>query len=126
MGKPGGWRHVQIHGRPEPYKAKWVICRKGTERAWITVRGIAGTDGRQPVIDGENALTRHKLNSWSEARAVIKVGGANTPADTMPAYILIEGLDIRGARPPFRFSGRGGVTPYAKNARPSSWKKART
>src|SRR5690606_14540233 len=44
------------------------------------------------------------------------IGGASTPPDLMPAYIIIENLDIRRARPPFYFFGVKGVTKYMKNA----------
>lgn len=107
---------VLIHARPEPYKTKWVICRRGTAQQWITVRGVAGPNGELPVIDGEGATTPARLNFWGEARGVVKVGGANTPADVMPAYIAIENLDIRGGRAPLAFTGRGGAPGnYARN-----------
>src|SRR5690349_19837487 len=46
---------VLIYWRPTPYKEKWVICRQGTASAPITVRGVAGTGGELPVIDGNGA-----------------------------------------------------------------------
>src|SRR5215216_1027609 len=94
---------VLIYWRSTPYKEKWVICRQGTAAAPITVRGVAGTGGELPVIDGNGATTRPQLNYWNENRAVIKVGGASVPADTTPKYITIENLDIRSARPPYTF-----------------------
>ncbi len=107
---------VEIHWRAEPYHAKWVICRRGTVDAPIVVRGVPGPKGEPPRIDGRDATTRSALNFWSEARGVIKIGGANRPKDTTPAHIVIEGLEISGARPPYSFSGRQGGLPYAKNA----------
>src|SRR5262249_29917282 len=45
------------------------------------------------------------------------IGGANTPPDTTPAYVTIESLDIRSARPPFRFTGDdGAMHTYADDA----------
>ncbi len=107
---------VLIHGRTEPYRAKWVICRRGTADQPIVVRGVQGPDGHWPVIEGRDAVTRPELNFWSEGRGLIKVGGANRPADTMPAHIIIENLEIRSARPSFHFLGREGKTEYLKNA----------
>ena len=92
---------VLIYWQATPYKDKWVICRQGTAAAPIVVRGVAGPGGERPVIDGNGAVTRLALDYWGEQRAVIKIGGASIPADTMPKYIVIEGLDIRSARPPY-------------------------
>ncbi len=108
---------VLIHWRSTPYKEKWVICRQGTDAAPITVRGVAGPGGELPVIDGSGATTRPQLNFWSETRGVIKIGGANTPADTMPKFITIENLDIRSARAAYTFTADDGTTQtYGANA----------
>src|SRR5690349_11392903 len=88
---------VLIYWRAAPYKEKWVICRQGTAGAPITVRGVPNQNGDLPVIDGNGATTPSNLNFWSEVRGVIKIGGANVPADTTPKYITIENLDIRSA-----------------------------
>ena len=108
---------VSIYWRRDPYNEKWVICRRGEEGNPITVRGIPGPDGQLPVIDGRDATTRTSLNYWNGRRSVIKIGGANTPPDTMPAYIIVKNLDIRSARPPYTFSDHDGVIQeYASNA----------
>src|SRR6185436_11242444 len=95
---------VLIYWRSTPYKDKWVICRQGTELAPIVVRGVAGPGGELPIIEGGGATTRLQLDYWGESRAVIKIGGASIPADTMPRYITIENLDVRSARPPYTFT----------------------
>ena len=108
---------VHIHWRATSYKEKWVICRQGTAEAPIVVSGMPGPVGQLPVIDGSNAVTRTALSFWNESRGVIKIGGASIPADTLPAHIVIENLDIRSGRPPHTFSNdSGGVETYADNA----------
>lgn len=107
---------VKIHGRDKAYHSKWVICRQGAEGNPIVVQGVPDAKGRLPVIDGRNAVTRKQLNFWSETRAVIKIGGANKPDDTMPQHIVLENLEIRSGRPPFVFTGRSGQAAYDKNA----------
>jgi hypothetical protein len=107
---------VLIHARSEPYRSKWVLCRRGTAEQPIIVRGVPAEDGSLPVIDGRDARTRSALNFWSEGRGVIKIGGANRPPDTTPAHIVIENLEVRSGRQPYRFTGRDGETPYLKNA----------
>ncbi|NOX55997.1 MAG: polysaccharide-degrading enzyme [Planctomycetes bacterium] len=107
---------VLIHWRPEPYRAKWVVCRRGTRERPIIISGVLGPKGQQPVIDGRSAVTRPELQFWNEERGVIKIGGANVPEDTLPAWIVLENLEVRSGRPPFRFVSRRGVLPYARNA----------
>lgn len=108
---------VLIHWRATPYKEKWVICRQGTADLPITVRGVLGPNGERPVIDGNGATTPTNLNYWNEIRGTIKIGGANIPADTMPKYITIESLEIRGAFQGYQFTGFSGQTlTYAQNA----------
>jgi hypothetical protein len=107
---------VLIHARAAPYRDKWVICRAGTPSAPIVVRGVPDAGGALPVIDGAGAVTRGALDFWNEERGVVKIGGANSPPDAMPAWIAIERLEIRGGRPENTFTGRSGLTAYAGNA----------
>ncbi len=108
---------VLIHWKPTPYKEKWVICRQGTANAPITISGVPNANGELPVIDGNGATTPTNLNFWNENRSVIKIGGANVPADTMPKYIVIENLEIRSAHPDYQFTARNGaVQNYASAA----------
>jgi hypothetical protein len=73
-------------------------------------------DRQLPVIDGRDATTRSRINFWNEERGVIKIGGANTPAVQEPSWIVLESLDIRSGRPPYRFTGRYGASSYSDNA----------
>jgi hypothetical protein len=108
---------VLIYWRAAPYKEKWVICRQGTSDAPITVRGVPNASGDLPVIDGNGAVTPLNLNFPSEQRAVIKIGSANVPADTLPKYITIENLDIRSAHPNYQFTDdTGNVQTYSSAA----------
>lgn len=108
---------VLIHWREEPYREKWVIGRTGTVDAPLVVRGVPGPSGHLPVIDGENATTRLELDYWNEPRSVIKVGGSSVPGNVLPQYVVIENLDVRGARPPGTFmDDAGAVQGYASNA----------
>jgi hypothetical protein len=107
---------VRIHWRAKPYHEKWVLCCRGTQEQPITVTGVPGPKGELPVIDGQNATKRPALSYWGEERGVLKIGGANKPADKMPAHLVIENLEIRSARRPFTFAGRKGPTAYSKDA----------
>jgi parallel beta-helix repeat protein len=108
---------VRIHYRSTPYKEKWVIGRQGTASQPITFTGVPGPNGELPIIEGNGAVTAPGLNYWSENRGVVKIGGANTPPDTMPKYIVIENLEIRGARSSYTFTDDSGATvAYGANA----------
>ena len=112
--KPGDV--VRIHWQVNPYRDKWVLCCRGTKDQPVVVSGVPGPHGQLPVIDGQNATTRAALNYWGEERGVLKIGGANKPGDTMPAYLVVENLEIRSGRQPYTFSGRRGVAKYSKDA----------
>jgi len=108
---------VRIHYRAAPYRTKFVICRQGTASQPITVTGVADASGALPVISGDGATTPAPLNYWNEDRGVIKIGGANTPPDTTPAYIVLENLEIRSARPAYSYTGDdSAVHGYISNA----------
>ena len=107
---------VQIFWRPEPYKEKWVIAVEGSRDNPFVVQGVPKDDGQLPVIDGRDATTRSAINFWNEARGVVKIGGANIPAVDEPSWIVLENLEIRSGRPPYRFTGRYGDTDYSSNA----------
>ncbi len=106
---------VRIHHRIADYHEKWVICRAGTADDPIVIQGVPSATGELPVINGIDATTRPELNFWNENRGIIKIGGANNPPDLMPAWIILENLEIRSGRPPYTFTGRNGLTPYASN-----------
>jgi hypothetical protein len=100
---------VQIYWRSQPYKEKWVMCLRGSQQNPIIVRGVLGPHGERPVIDGANATTRTQLSFWTGSRGVIVVGGANVPADTTPAWITIENLEVISAHPNYQFTDDAGV-----------------
>jgi len=108
---------VNIHWKAEPYREKWVICRRGSAERPIVVRGIPNRFGQYPVISGENAATPVNLDFWGENRGLLKIGGASVPADTIPSHILIENLEFRGAYHDYNFTNdQGTVETYADNA----------
>jgi hypothetical protein len=108
---------VRIHWRPEPYREKWVIGRAGTAAAPIAVRGIRGPGGERPIVSGDGATTPDPLDFTNDARGVIKIGTSNVPSNTLPAHVVIEGLDVRSAHPAYSFTDdRGATQSYASNA----------
>lgn len=107
---------VHIHYRPEPYHVKWCFARQGTASKPIAVRGIAGPNGARPIIDGENAITPPGQDYTSGERGVIKIGYSNIPSVHNPKHLIVEGLEIRNARPGNYFIGRSGLQEYSQAA----------
>jgi hypothetical protein len=107
---------VLIEWRPEPYRAKWVLCCRGTDAAPITISGVPGPDGELPILDAENALAPIAIEYTSGERGVIKIGSADFAPELTPGHIVIENLDIRGARPGRFFVSRRGILQYFDSA----------
>jgi hypothetical protein len=105
---------VRIHYRPSPYRAKWVINTVATAAEPLVVLGVPDPiTGARPVISGDQATTRLELSYWNEERSVVKIGGSNLPAvDLVPAWIHLQGLEIRGGRPGYRFTDDAGHDGY--------------
>ena len=94
---------VRIFWRETPYNEKIVINRTGTEKKPIRIVGVPGPAGQRPRIDGKNATTRanQKFRSTGaksdmQSLALILLDGTDYHAPA-PQYIVIEGLDLRGA-----------------------------
>jgi hypothetical protein len=107
---------VLIDWRPEPYRSKWVLCCRGAADSPITISGIPGPGGELPVLDAENALAPISVDYTSGERGVIKIGGAGFAPELMPGHIVIENLEIRGARPGRFFVSRRGILQYFDSA----------
>jgi len=52
----------------------------------------------ETTSDYDKEKLQERLAKLAGGVAVIKVGGANNPPDTMPAWIIIESLEVRGAQ----------------------------
>jgi hypothetical protein len=107
---------VRIFWRPTPYNEKFVINRPGTAAKPIRIVGMPGPAGQRPTIDGKNATTRGKQTFRSTGQgpkvdmqnlALILLDGIDYSAPA-PEYIVIEGLDLRGASSPNGFTGTAG------------------
>ncbi|MDB6025487.1 MAG: hypothetical protein JWM68_1710 [Verrucomicrobiales bacterium] len=112
---------VLIYFRTNAYAEKFVLCRQGTLAAPITIRGVPGANGELPMLSGDSATTRTNLSYWGENRGVVKIGGANKPADTVPQFITIENLDIASARAPYTFTGASGTVQSYHSSAASIW-----
>jgi hypothetical protein len=107
---------VRIHAWNGVYRDKWVLNVAGTADQPVVVRGVP-SDGVLPVIFGEDAVTRAQLNYWGEERAVIKIGGSNTPDNAAPSHVFVECLNIARARPGYSYTGDDAQQhEYAENA----------
>lgn len=103
---------VRIYWRDQPYREKLLISGMGTAAAPIRVCGVPGPDGQLPVIDGQDATTRPALDfpfDGHQVRGLVIIGHRHgEPWENTPSYIVVEGLEIRNASPPFTFTDRSG------------------
>jgi parallel beta-helix repeat protein len=107
---------VRIHRRDTPYTDKWVISVAATEDDPVVVLGVP-EDGLLPEIRGDGAVTRDGLNYWSETRGIIKIGGSSVPDLELAEHVVVECLDIAGARAESTFTDDGGASQsYDDNA----------
>jgi hypothetical protein len=112
---------VRIFHRATPYAGKFLLAAKGTATAPVRVCGVRGPNGERPVIDGNGAVTRTQLASAygnsaytsdiHQGRSVIVVKPLATQAwESFPAYIQIDGLNIKRAHPNYKFTDAAGAT----------------
>jgi hypothetical protein len=80
-----------------------VIHAQGTEDEPIVITGVPD-GGVWPVINGDGAETPLSLDYWNEARSVLKIGGSSIPGGPPPAWVVVQGLDIRNGHSDFPFN----------------------
>jgi hypothetical protein len=108
---------VRIFSRPTPYKGKFMISAHGTASAPVRICGVPGPGGARPIIDGDGATSRRTLDyghPLHQSRSVILIKPPASAAWTdFPEFVVIEGLEIRGASPTHSFTDTAGaVHPY--------------
>ncbi|MCC6588995.1 MAG: right-handed parallel beta-helix repeat-containing protein [Bryobacterales bacterium] len=110
---------VLVYWKPEPYLDKFVISRSGTAAAPITLRGVPGPDGSLPVLQANGAETAPGLRYFNPERGVVQIGGSDIPGDAVrPQYVVVENLEVRGARSRNAYftAGQTSIQAYADNA----------
>ena len=117
--KPGD--KVQIHYRAAPYREKFSISSRGKPDAHITVIGISGPNGEQPVITGENATTGRNMDyrwtnpNYQQSLGVLEIGYRRD--GPKPGFIDVSNLTITGGKFPNTYTAEDGSTnAYAKDA----------
>jgi hypothetical protein len=97
--KPGD--KVQIHFRTQPYREKFLISSRGMPDAHITLVGIPGPDGEQPVITGQDATTGRNMHyrwttpGYQQALGVLQIGYRQD--GPKPGFIDVSNLTVTGA-----------------------------
>jgi len=118
---------VRIFHRSEPYRGKIFISTAGTADRQVRVCGVKSEAGERPIIDGDGAEARpapktgslytaaESDNNIQETRSIVMVDRLSTQdyESSIPAYIQIDGLEIRGATPEHSFTNSlGGKQSY--------------
>lgn len=112
---------VRIFARPEPYREKVLVSTSGAPGKPIHVCGVPDASGRLPVLEGENAVARKAQRyayKQSQTRGLFILGPAQGYRwGDKPSHVLIEGLELRGAKQENGFTGvEGEAMKYVHNA----------
>ena len=103
---------VRIFWRAQPYREKLMISGQGTASSPVRVCGVPGPNGQLPIIDGQDATTRSALDfpfEGHQVRGLVIIGHRRgDPWEITPSYIVLEGLEVRNAAPPYTFTDRSG------------------
>ncbi|HVH47537.1 MAG TPA: right-handed parallel beta-helix repeat-containing protein [Labilithrix sp.] len=110
-----GWGDaVRIFWRPQPYKEKIAIIGAGTAKAPLRICGVPGPKGELPIIDGENATTGKTASFYHpvhERRGVVTITTPrNDEKEKKPHHVVVEGLEIRNAGQPLKFTDSKGAS----------------
>jgi hypothetical protein len=108
---------VRIFYRDAPYRVKWVVTTTATADKPLVIIGVPD-NGRLPVISGDGAVTRASLYYLNESRSVVKIGNYTGGGDIQrPAWVYLQNLEIRSARPDYSFTDRfGSIGAFSSNA----------
>jgi hypothetical protein len=110
--KPGD--KVQIHFRTQPYREKFLISSRGKPDAHITVVGISGPDGEQPVITGQDATTGGNMHyrwttpDYQQSLGVLQIGYRQD--GPKPGFIDVVNLKVTGAKSSNTYTAQDGST----------------
>ncbi len=117
--KPGD--KVQIHFRAQPYREKFLISSRGTPDAHITVVGIPGPNGEQPVITGQDATTGRNMHyrwttpEYQQSVGVLQIGYRQD--GPKPGFVDVSNLTVTGAKSSNTYTTQDGSTnAYAADA----------
>ncbi len=113
---------VKIYYRTDPYKDIVFIGARGEKDKYITVMGVPGPNGEQPVFDGVNAVSPPATGTGMPPvfdgfgmiilGRPINIGNGMTSAawGYKPGYLHITGLKVQGARLPATFTALSGAS----------------
>ncbi len=106
---------VAIHWRSTPYAEKIFLRAQGTQNNPVVIRGVPNSNGELPEITGENAITSPQFvgyfsSQWTEDLGLflINKGPDDDYYDYKPQYIVIEYLELTGAKPSNTFTDQFG------------------
>ncbi len=106
---------VAIHWRSTPYAEKIFLRAQGTQDNPVVIRGVPNSNGELPVITGENAVTSSQFigyfsSQWTEDLGLFLInrGPDDDYYDYNPRHIVIEYLELTGAKPSNTFTDQFG------------------
>ena len=116
---------VRIHnedttgGNPTTYHEYFQMVTHAARTQPVRVCGVPDSRGNLPVIDAGNATGRSDVSSYSAGYAAVGIGktgwaGLYTGTWSGAQYLIVEGLKIQNAKPPYTYTTPSGVagTPW--------------
>jgi len=92
---------VRVHWQAEPYRRRILISTKGAVNQPIKLCGMPGPDGQRPILDGEGstpaALAGFRKPEHANLGMILLYASTAGDWDTRPAWVEIEGFEIRHA-----------------------------
>ncbi len=106
---------VRVHWREEPYREKVLISTRGEEGAPIRLCGAPGPEGQIPVLDADSSTTSpnqlwHQWMPLQDEGLIMIAKDDVTGYESRPGHIVIEGLELRGAKQDVSYTASDGST----------------
>lgn len=111
---------VRIHNEdttgasPTTYYEYFQLAAKATRIQPVRVCGVPDSRGNLPVIDASNAVGSSTVSVYSAGYAAVGIGttgwaGVYTGTWTGSQYLIVEGLKIQNAKPPYTYTTPAGA-----------------
>ena len=112
---------VRIHnedtagGSPTTYHEYFQLAAHATRTQPVRVCGVPDSRGNLPVIDAESATGSSTVSVYSAGYAAVGIGtpgwaGVYTGTWNGSQYLIVEGLKIQNAKPPYTYTTPAGAS----------------
>jgi hypothetical protein len=112
---------VRIHNEdpagtsPTTYHEYFQVMSHAKRDQPVRVCGVPDSHGNLPVVDADNATGRSTVSKYAAGYTVVGIGttgwaGSYKENWTGSQYLILEGIKIQNAKPPYTFTSPAGAT----------------